>query len=83
MRKTDSVRSCLRQSTGPTGRQGSAARAASGLPAERRTCNWWAASVVAASVRLEGHQWNCPLESRLYFASQDILSDCVTGPYGR
>jgi len=52
---------------------------ASGLPAERRTCNWWAASVLAATVLLVGHQRNRPLESRLYFVSQNVLSDGITG----
>jgi hypothetical protein len=52
---------------------------ASGLPAERRTCNWYAASVLADAVLLAGHQEKRLRESRLYFASQDILSDGVTG----
>jgi len=45
-RKSDSARRLSRQSIGPTGRQAGAACVASGLPAERRTCNWCAASVL-------------------------------------
>ena len=49
-----------RQSHGPDRRHTGAAWVASGLPADRRTCNWWAASVLAAAVVPAGHQRKSP-----------------------
>ena len=45
---------------GPTGRHAGAACVASGLPAERSTCNWWAASVLVAAFVPAGHQRKLP-----------------------
>ena len=54
------LQECSSQSAGPTGRHSGAACVASGLPAESKTGNWWAASVRAAAVPPLGHQRNGP-----------------------